>query len=62
MPHRQELSEKDRRRLRRRNHFSLDRERDHNARVIPNKKRDRSARWDLDEYDWMKDMGLTTKE
>jgi hypothetical protein len=59
--HRSELSEKDRRRLRRKNHFVLDRDRDHGTRVIPNKKRDRSFDW-RDEYDFHKDIGLTTKE
>jgi len=59
------MPEKDRRRLRRKNHFSLDRDRDHSTRIIPNKKLNK----DFDDYDFFiddyyftKQLGLTSKE
>jgi hypothetical protein len=65
------LADKQRRAARRTNHFSLDRDRDHKVRVIPNKKRNVEPEWDNQDWErfveedpyWLhKHLGLTTKE
>ena len=62
------LPEKDRRRERRRNHYARDLgERKYHQRVVPNKRKDDDRfddydwGWDND-YNWLKNIGLTTKE
>jgi hypothetical protein len=60
------LPEKDRRKERRRNHVAHDLgSRKYQQRVIPNKKKnsfdDFDYGWD-DDYNWLKDIGLTSKE